>query len=43
MIKLMKLTWTLALAVGLSGCIFYGHPYHRRWHPPYGGYPGYYR
>ncbi len=39
----MRMALSLALAIGLSGCIVYTHPYHRRWHPPYRGYPGYWR
>ena len=39
----VKMLFSLALAVGLSGCIFYPHRYHRRWHPPYHSAPGYWR
>ena len=41
--RTLRLAASIALAMCLSGCIYYGRPYHRHWHRPYGGYPGYWR
>ena len=43
MTKFLKPTLLLALALSLSACFYGGRPYHRHWHAPYRGYPGYWR
>ena len=43
MTSLFRFAVSAALALSLSGCVWYGHPYHRHWHGPYSGRPGYWR